>query len=101
MSEKKVNRIEIKLPNGYKLVAEQNTDPQFSREMFIGVVDPNGVWHQNLAIVRSSYRYDGENIIWSDDQFDVLVFGNENNEDFTEDFAIGLYQEESDGDSAI
>lgn len=93
MAEVKANRIEIELPNGYKLVAEQNTDPQYSREMFIGIVDAAGVWWQDLAVVRSSYHYDGENIVWDDKQFDVLVFGNEDNEDFTEDFSIGLHEE--------
>lgn len=95
MAEKKVNRIEINLPNGYKLVAEQNTDPQFDREMFIGIVDSSGVWCQDLAVVRSSYHYDGDDVVWHDDRFDVLVYGDENNEDFTDDFMIGLYQGES------
>lgn len=93
MAELKENRIEIELPNGYKLVAEQSTDPQYSREMFVGIMKADGVWYQNLVTVRSSYCYDGDNVIWSDDKFDVLVFGNENNEDFTEDFTIELHQE--------
>lgn len=66
MGETKVNCIEIELSNGYKLVAEQNTDPQYSREMFIGVMGPNGVWHQDLAVVRSSYHYDGDKVVWDD-----------------------------------
>lgn len=93
MAETKANRIEIELPNGYKLVAEQNTDPQYSREMFIGIVDAEGVWWQDLAVVRSSYYYDGENAVWEDERFDVLVFGNEDSEDFTEVFSIGLHEE--------
>lgn len=92
MSEIKVNCIEIELPNGYKLVAEQNTPP-YSREIFIGIVDPNGVWHQDLAVVRSSYHYEeGDKVIWDDKKFDVLVYGSEGNEDFTEDFTVGLYE---------
>lgn len=93
MTDVKANRIEIDLSNGYKLVAEQNTDPRYSREMFVGIVGPNGVWHQDLAVVRSSYRYDGDNVVWDDKQFDVLVYGSEDNEDFTEDFTIGMLQE--------
>lgn len=96
MAENRANRIEIELPNGYKLAAEQNTDPQYSREMFIGLIAPNGVWHQDLAIVRSSYRYNGDQVVWDDKQFDVLVYGNKDNEDFTEEFAIGLYEEPED-----
>lgn len=93
MGDTKVNRIEIELPNGYKLVAEQNTDPQYSREMFIGIVDHAGVWHQDLAVVRSSYHYVGDKIVWNDKQFDILVYGSEDNEDFTDDFTVGLYEE--------
>ena len=48
-------KIEINLTNGYKLVAKQNTDTEYQNEIFVGVVDPNGVWSQNLAIIRSSY----------------------------------------------
>lgn len=93
MSKMKENRIEIELSGGYKLVAEQNTDPQYSREMFIGIVDSNGVWYQNLAVVRSSYRYEDDKVVWNDKQFDVLVYGSEYDEDFTEDFTIGLSEE--------
>lgn len=94
----KKNRIEIELPNGYKLVAEQNTEPQYSREMFIGLIAPNGVWYQNLAIVRSSYHYDGNKVVWDDKQFDVLVYGDERDEDFTDEYSIGLY-EDLEGDN--
>ncbi len=93
MTENTTNRIEIELPNGYKLVAEQNTDPQYSREMFVGIVDADGMWNQNLAVIRSSYRYDGDNVVWNDEQFDVLVYGDKDNEDFTDDFTVGLYRE--------
>lgn len=93
MDDTKVKRIEIELPNGYKLVAEQNADPHYSREMFIGIVGANGAWHQDLAVVRSSYHKDGDKVVWDDKQFDVLVYGSEGNEDFTEEFTVGLYEE--------
>jgi len=96
MSENARNRIEIDLFNGYKLVAEQNTDPKYSREMFIGIMDRDSVWCQDLAVIRSSYHYDGDSIVWSDHQFDVLVYGDKDNEDFTNDFSIGLWHEESE-----
>ena len=74
-------------------VAEQNADPQYSREMFIGIEDADGAWLQDLAIVRSSYRYDGDKVVWNDEQFDVMVFGEEDEEDFTEEFNIQLRHE--------
>lgn len=88
------NRIVIELLNGYKLVAEQNPDPSYNREICIGIIDKNGVWHQDLAVIRSSYSIDGDEVVWNDKRFDVLVYGNKDDEDFTNDFSIGLYEEE-------
>lgn len=88
------NRIEIELPNGYKLVAEQNGDPEYRREMYVGIVAPNGNWWQDLAVVRSAYRYreDGR-LLWNDDQFEVMVYSDKDSEDFTHYFSIGLHNE--------
>lgn len=86
------NRIEIPLPNGYFLVAEQNTDPSYLNEIFIGITDGNGVWWQDLAVVRNAYEIgDDYKIHWKDEEFDVLVYSDKDNEDFTHDFTVGLY----------
>lgn len=90
----KNQKIVIDLPNGYKLVAEQNSDPNFSKEIFVGVIDPNGVWNQDLAIIRPSYKYDGDTPVWSQDKFDILVYADKDNEDFTDDFTVELFQGE-------
>lgn len=85
------NRITIPLQNGFSLVAERNSDPNYSREIFIGIIDKSGVWCQDLAIVRNSYTYDSNwDVNWKDGEFDVLVYSDENNEDFTHDFTIGM-----------
>lgn len=95
MKAAKNNRIEIKLPNGYKLVAEQNNDPQYNRELFVGIENADGVWHQDLAVIRNSYSY-GEDgaVLWDDKKFDILVYGSEHDEDFTEEFSVGLYEDD-------
>jgi len=85
-------QIIIDLSNGLKLVAEQNTDPQFKNEIFIGVMKDDGVWYQDLAIVRNAYSYNSTaEVQWDEENFEVLVFGNENDEDYTECFCVGLY----------
>ena len=86
------NRIVIELPNGYKLVAEQTSDPSYNREMVVCILDADGVWHQDLAIIRSSYTIDEDKVIWKDDQFDVLVYGDKDSGDVTNEFSIGLYK---------
>ncbi len=88
--------IDIPLENGYHLVAEQNTDPSFSKEIFIGIKDKDGVWHQDLAVVRNSYIINDSDIKYKDGEFDVLVYSDKDNEDFTHDFTIGLYKEEKE-----
>lgn len=88
------NSIVIELSNGYKLVAEQNSDPSYNKEIFVGIFDANGVWHQDLAIIRSSYIIDEDKVCWKDNQFDVLVYSDKDNEDFTDDFSIGLHEPE-------
>lgn len=85
------NKIDIPLPNGFHLVAEQNTDPMYANEIFIGITDGNGVWWQDLAIVRNAYQYEGDAVVWKDEEFDVLVYSDKDNEDFTHDFTVGLY----------
>lgn len=82
-------QIIIDLSNGLKLVAEQNTDPQFKNEIFIGVMKDDGVWYQDLAIVRNAYSYNAAGEVqWNEENFEVLVFGNENDEDYAECFTI-------------
>lgn len=90
--DKTAFKIDIDLENGYKLVAQRNTDPLYDREIFVGVVDNNGVWDQDLAIVRNSYTIEDGKPIWKEKQFDVIVYGDKNSEDFTDDYSIGLHE---------
>lgn len=84
-------RITIPLKSGFQLIAERNTGPNYRNEIFIGVTDGNGVWWQDLAVVRNAYQIDGDKVVWKDDEFDVLVYSDKDNEDFTHDFTVGLY----------
>ena len=91
------NRIEISIGNGMKIVAEQNLDSTFDREIYIGIENSKGTWIQDLAIVRQDYKYDDNaepELKWIDDKFEVLVYGNPNIEDWTNSFQIGLWKEE-------
>ena len=93
------NRIEINIGNGMKIVAEQNPDSTFDREIYIGIENSKGAWIQDLAIVRQDYKYEqaeyGEDELkWKDDMMEVLVWGNPNNEDWTNSFQIGVWKEE-------
>ena len=86
-------RIVIPLPNGFKLVAEGSTDPNYPYEIYVGILGDDDVWYQDLAVVRNAYHYE-EGVqahVHDEDKYEVLVYGNENDEDYTESFEIGHY----------
>lgn len=88
-------QFQIPLSNGYYLKVEQNPDPHYPFEVFIEVLDKENNWVQDLVLARQAYSYDKDlNVIVKDDKFEVLVWGKENDEDYTEEFEIGLYKEE-------
>lgn len=82
---------DIELQNGYKLSVEQNADPNFSHEIFVGIEDSKGLWHQDLAVVRAGR--DGMGIDKTTDSFEVLVYADANCQDYTHRFSIDLYSE--------
>lgn len=90
--KKNSDRIAIELPNGLKLVAEQNIDPEYKNEIYVGIETSDGVWHQDLAIVRSAYSVDDNLIVnWEPNRFEVLVYADKDDEDYTDKFSISLH----------
>lgn len=94
LNGKQNNRIEINLPNGMKLVAEQNQDPNYDKEIYIGIETSDGCWHQDLAIVRNAYSINDQlQTMWDTGKMEVLVYADENDEDYTNKFSIDIYDE--------
>ena len=94
LNEKQNNRIEISLPNGMKLVAEQNQDPNYDKEIYIGLETLDGSWYQDLAVVRNAYFInDNLQTVWDSAKMEVLVYADENDEDYTNKFSIDIYDE--------
>lgn len=85
------NRVVIDLPNGLKLVAEQNPDSEYGNEIYIGITTSDGTWLQDLAVVRNAYSIDDNLAVhWKPDRFEVLVCADKDDEDYTDKFSIGL-----------
>ena len=84
-----MNRIVIPLDNGYKLIAEQNTG-EFDKEFYIGVETETGAYIQDLAIVRPTYTFKDESVKFDSDKFEMLVFANNESEDYTDKFVVPL-----------
>lgn len=93
--EKDNKRIAINLPNGFRLVAEQNQDPEFRNEIYVGIETDDGVFYQDLAVIRNAYSID-ENLraVWSPDMLEVLVYADKNCEDYTNKFHININRED-------
>lgn len=84
----------IKIDLGFAtLVAEKGTDESY-HEIFIGLEDKDGVFIQDLAIVGQKYHYTDDAEVVQDKGINVMVYADKNNEDYTNKFEIGIYEEE-------
>ena len=84
----------IKIDLGFAvLVAEKGIDDNY-REIYLSLEDKNGVWLQDLAIIGQQYHYDEELNVVNDRGIDVKIYADSNNEDFTDEFGINIYEEE-------
>ena len=80
-----------------KLVAERGIDTKYN-EIYIGI-EKNGVWTQDLAVIREKYHYEDNPIsdildVVNEDKFEVLVYADKDNEDYTNRFTIEQRDEE-------
>lgn len=84
----------IKIDLGFAtLVAEKGVDNNY-REIYLGLEDKNGVWLQDLAIIRQKYHYDEDSNIINEKGINVMVYSDANDEDYTHKFDIDIYEEE-------
>lgn len=84
----------IKIDLGFAvLVAEKGIDNNY-REIYLSLEDKNGVWLQDLAIVGQQYHYDEELNVVNDRGINVKIYADSNNENFTDEFGINIYEEE-------
>lgn len=90
------NRIVIDL--GFaKLVAERGIDNKYN-EIYIGI-EKGDIWVQDLAVVREKYHYEDNpnsdipNVV-NENKFEVLVYADKDNEDYTNRFVIEQCDEE-------
>ena len=91
------NRCVVELDNGFKLVAEKGIDPGFEREMYIGIVDSDGVWHQDIVMILNKYTFsEADNADYEDGLLEVHVFADELTDGYTDSFEIKRYEEYED-----
>ena len=97
MAPTTTNKIEKTLNNGFKLVAELSIDPEIP-EIYVGLENPEGIWVQDLTVVRPKYeisKKDG-NIKIDNNTMEMLIYGDELSEDYTHRFTVGIYEQEKE-----
>lgn len=86
----------IKIDLGFAvLVVEENSDPSF-KEFFVSLEDKNGNCLQDIAVIGQNYSISSSLDIVPKDQIRVLVYGDKDNEDYTDKFVIGLHSSEEE-----
>ena len=80
--------MKIPIGNGVNLVAEKSTDPSFPKEIYVGLCTDEDVWVQDLAIIRQKYEIRDDEINYIDEIFQVLVYADDESEDYTNIFEI-------------
>ena len=88
-----MDRFTIPLSNGYKIVSERNTG-EFDKELYVGIEDPSGFYIQDLVIIRPTYSFENNDVIFDADKFEILLFGDADKEDFTDKFVVPLRVDE-------
>lgn len=91
--------LRIRLTDEVSLVAEIDVGSHIMpyKEIFIGL-ERDGVWFQDLAIVREKYHYEDaecdESVVVPDHgKYEVLVYSDECCGDYTHKFVISEYSE--------
>lgn len=83
----------IPLSNGYKLIAERNTG-EFDKELYVGIESPEGAYVQDLTVVRPTYKFKDNEVVFDADKFEILIFANSEQEDYTDKFVVPLHKDE-------
>lgn len=84
------DKIRINLAENLELIAELCNYDGNHPEICV-YIRKNGIILQDICLVRP---HEGPNLIQENDSIDCLVWGREDNEDFTEEYHIGIWEEE-------
>lgn len=87
-----MNRIEIDLGSGYKLVVDKSEVEAF-RDVYVGVEKDGELWQDLAWIGQNCYCDAMDSIYQIEDEFFVKVFADENREEWTDEFIIKRHEE--------
>lgn len=84
------NKIRINLAEHLELVAELYNHDGNHPEITV-YIEKDGIIYQDICLIRP---HEGPGCVQEKDSIDCLVWGDENNEDFTDEYWIQMYKEE-------
>lgn len=90
------NRIEIPIGNKKLVVFVNDWKDDMPNEIFISVEDKNNRVIQDICMVREHYHFNPKDHCFEidDSLIDCKVWADSDNEDYTDEFVIGVYEEE-------
>ena len=88
------NKFKIPIGDNFIVTEAYQADPEFPIEITTYIEDKNGVILQDICLVREHYDYNTGKIVLNKNLVDCLVWGNPNNEDFTDDFTMEIRKDE-------
>ena len=90
------NKIEIEIGNKKLVAFIQDWEDELPKEVYISIVDNNGIFLQDICMVREHYSYNEDDDCFEidSDRVDCRVWSDVDNEDYTYKFVIDVYKEE-------
>lgn len=90
------NKIEVPIGNKKIIVFVDDWQDDMPKEIFVSLADSNNRVIQDICMVREHYHYNkNEGEFEIDDSFiDCKVWADSDNEDYTDEFVIGVCEED-------
>lgn len=89
---------QIEVPVGNKKIVAyvQDWDDGLPKEIYISLVDDEGILLQDVCMVREHFSYNSKNDEFEidDNLIDCKIWADSDNEDYTDEFIIGVYEDE-------
>ena len=81
----------IKLPNGKYLAVSSGDDRDYPYEIYVGIIDEDGIWSQNLAVIMNDCRYEN-GICKYDNRISMDIYSDSNSDYATDEFKINFVE---------
>lgn len=90
------NKIEVPIGNNKIVVFINDWHDDMPKEIFVSLVDKDDGIIQDICMVREHYHYNKNKGVFevNNSFIDCKVWADSDNEDYTDEFVIGVYEED-------